>query len=83
MRLPPALVIHEDRYDDAALETELAAYDERRNQRRAIPPEKQMHKDKFGVSENYGWSENTARRLALQERSEFTAYIKSQGFKLG
>ncbi|MGY8990649.1 MAG: hypothetical protein ACKVHL_03560, partial [Rhodospirillales bacterium] len=72
-----------DRYDDADLETELAAYDARRNQRRSIPPEKQMHKDTFGISEQYGWSENTARRLALQERNEFTAYIKSQGFKLG
>ena len=82
MRLPPALVIHEDRYNDGALETELASYDERRNQRRAIPPEKQMHKDQFGISEIYGWSENAARRLSLQERQEFTAYIKSQGFNL-
>lgn len=82
MRLPPALVLHEDRYHDDALETELAAYDERRNQRRAIPPEKQMHQDQFGISEQYGWSENTARRLALQERKEFTGFIKRQGFKL-
>jgi len=82
MRLPPALVVHEDRYNDDALETELSSYDERRNQRRAIPPERQMYKEQYGISEQYGWSENTARRLSLQERKEFTAYIKKQGFAL-
>ena len=45
------------------------------------PLMKQMHKDKYGVSESHGWSENTARRLSLQERKEFSGYIKSQGFK--
>ncbi len=82
MRLPPSVVIHEDRYDDSQLENELASYDDRRNSRRPIPPEKQMHKDKYGISDQYGWSENTARRLSLQERNQFTAFIKGQGFAL-
>ncbi len=82
MRLPPAAVIHEDRYDDSKLETVLDAYDKRRNERRAIPPEKQMHKDKYGIADQYGWSENSARRLSVQERDDFTPFLKRQGFDL-
>src|SRR3984885_10701849 len=31
MRLPPAIVVHRERYDDTALEAEITAYDARRN----------------------------------------------------
>ncbi|MEQ8196313.1 MAG: nitroreductase family protein [Rhodospirillales bacterium] len=82
MRLPPAVVIHEDRYDDSDLETALSAYDARRNARRPMAPDRQMHKDKYGISENYGWSENAARRLSIQEREGFTPYLRGQGFAL-
>src|SRR3984885_12269270 len=33
MRLPPSVVVHRERYDDSALEFELAGYDQRRNDR--------------------------------------------------
>ena len=33
MRLPPSVVVHRERYDDSALEAEIAAYDERRHAR--------------------------------------------------
>ncbi|MEX2449366.1 MAG: nitroreductase family protein [Rhodospirillales bacterium] len=82
MRLPPAAVVHEDRYDDSNLEAELSAYDERRNARRPMAPDRQVHKDKYGISEHYGWSENAARRLSVQEREDFTPYLKRQGFEL-
>ncbi len=82
LRLPPSVVVHHGTYDDSALETELKAYDARRNKLQPIPPEKQMHKDEFGISDDYGWTENTARRLAKRERADFGAFIRSHGFDL-
>jgi nitroreductase/FMN reductase [NAD(P)H] len=79
LRLPPALVVHEDRYDDAQLEAELAAYDERVFARAPIPPEKQRHVDRYGVSERGTWSENLARQLSLPERPAFRAWLARHG----
>ncbi len=82
LRLPPSVVVHHGKYDDSALETELKAYDARRNKLQPIAPEKQMHQDDFGISDDYGWTENTARRLAKRERADFGAFIRSHGFDL-
>lgn len=82
MRLPPAVTVHTDRYDDGTLESELAAYDERREQRHRTTPERQLHVDRFGVSEGYGWTENVARRLAVRERERFRPWLEEHGFDL-
>ncbi len=82
LRLPSSVVVHHGKYDDSNLETELKAYDARRNAEQPIAVEKQMHKDDFGVSDDYGWTENTARRLAKRERPDFGAFIRSHGFDL-
>lgn len=82
MRLPPSVVVHEDQYREDDLERTLKSYDQRRNARRAIPPDRQMHLDKYGVSDSYGWTENAARRLSIRERDDFTAFLKDQGFNL-
>jgi len=82
LRLPAAVVRHQDRYDDSGLEAEIAAYDARRHARRPIPPASQMHTDRYGVAKEYTWSENAARRLSVRERADFTKYLKKQGFAL-
>tara|TARA_R110002072_G_scaffold203763_2_gene361825 strand:+ start:487 stop:1320 length:834 start_codon:yes stop_codon:yes gene_type:complete len=82
LRLPPSVVVHHGTYDDSALETELKAYDARRNKLQPIAPEKQMHQDDFGISDDYGWTENTARRLAKRERADFGDFIRTHGFDL-
>ncbi len=82
LRLPPSVVVHHGTYDDANLETELRAYDARRNRVQPIAPEKQMHKDDFGISDDYGSTENTARRLAKRERTAFGYFIRNHGFDL-
>jgi len=82
LRLPPSVVVHHGRYDDSNLEAELRAYDVRRNRVQPVPVEKQMHKDDFGVSADYGWTENAARRLAKRERANFGAFIRGHGFDL-
>jgi FMN reductase [NAD(P)H] len=80
MRLPPRLVVHRDRYDDAALAEEIAAYDERRHARQPIPPRSQLHVARFGELPVCHWSDNVARRLAVRERADFTRFLEEHGF---
>ncbi len=82
LRLPPSVVVHHGTYDDNDLENELRAYDVRRNRVQPIAPEKQMHLNDYGVSDDYGWTENTARRLSKRERDAFGAFIRGHGFDL-
>ncbi|MEX2614798.1 MAG: nitroreductase family protein [Alphaproteobacteria bacterium] len=82
MRLPPASVVHRDKYDDSSLEAETDAYDRRRHAIYAIPPEKQRHTDKYGALDFCGWSENATRQLSLPERAGFKAFLNSHGFRL-
>ena len=49
MRLPPAAVVHRNRYNDDAFEAVIDGYDQARHAVYAIPPEKQRHRDKYGT----------------------------------
>ncbi len=82
MRLPPAIVVHRDRYDSTNLADELAGYDDRRHARQPVPPEKQRHTDRYGVREVCPWSENVARQLSLPERADFREFLLVAGFDL-
>ncbi|MBL8805538.1 MAG: nitroreductase family protein [Rhodospirillales bacterium] len=79
-RLPTALRVHRDRYDEGDLDAAIAAYDARRN--RTKPFSKQRDTVRFGTAAEYGWSEDKARQYATLERADFGAYIRSIGFKL-
>jgi len=82
MRLPPALTVHTDRYDDADLDAELDAYDRRREARHATPRESQRFADRFGYADSYGWSEDKARQYSVPERHNFGPFIRRHGFGL-
>ena len=82
MRLPPAVTLHVDRYDDSGFEAALAAYDRRREAVHPTPPAKQRDAARHGVAERYGWSEDKARQYATPQRHAFTAYVRGQGFGL-
>ncbi len=82
LRLPPALTVHTDRYDDADLSAELEAYDRRRESRHATPPSGQRFVERFGVAEPYGWSEDKARQYSVPERHNFGPFIRGHGFGL-
>jgi nitroreductase len=82
MRLPPAIVVHHDTYDDARLEDELAAYDQRRHRRQPIAAHKQRLVEKYGRVAEYTWSENAARQLSVAERPSFRDFLLSHGFTL-
>jgi len=82
MRLPPALTVHTDRYDDRDLPAQLEAYDRRRESRHATPPASQRFVDRFGHTEPYGWSEDKARQYSVPERHNFGPFIRRHGFGL-
>lgn len=81
MRLPLAVTVHTDRYDDTRLAQEVAAYDRRRAARYSPPREQQRAPDIFGYADFYGWSEDKSRQAAAQPEGEsFPAHLRSRGF---
>ncbi len=82
MRLPPGVVVHRERYDDAAMTEEVAAYDARRRAREPIAPGSLKNLDVYGPKADVGWSENLARQLSVPERFGFAAWLRTRGFDL-
>jgi nitroreductase/FMN reductase [NAD(P)H] len=78
-RLPLAVTVHEDRYDDADFEAQLDAYDRRRATIHAF---KQRDVARWGQAEFYGWSEDKARQYGIPQRADFGAYVRARGFRL-
>ena len=81
-RLPRAVVVHTDRYDDSGQDGDIDGYDRLRHAIYPQPPERQRHPDRFGVADPYFWSEGVARQLALPERTEFRDFLQGHGFDL-
>lgn len=79
-RLPLALTVHEDRFDDADLAQQIDAYDHRRAAVR--PFRRQRDAARFGEAGFYGWSEDKARQYAVPQRADFGAFVRAQGFRL-
>lgn len=77
-RLPPAVVVHRERYDDSILPDALSAYDALR------PPAKPRYPEVHGPKpEGCSWSENAARQLSVPERAQFRAWLAAKGINLG
>jgi nitroreductase/FMN reductase [NAD(P)H] len=79
-RLPLAVTVHTDRYNETNLKQNIDAYDRRRQ---ALQPyRRQRYADRYPDVEFYGWSEEKARHYSVPEREDFGAFIRSQGFSL-
>ena len=79
-RLPLAVTVHTNRYDESDVKQNIDAYDRRRH---ALQPyRRQRYADRYADVEFYGWSEEKARHYSLPERQDFGAYIRKQGFNL-
>lgn len=82
MRLPLAVTVHDNTYDDEDLFGQVTAYDRRREAAHPTPPDAQRDTARFGISDDYGWSENRARQYARPMRTDFGAYIRRKNFDL-
>ncbi|HTV44188.1 MAG TPA: nitroreductase family protein [Stellaceae bacterium] len=81
MRLPLAVTLHTDRYDDTGLAEAIDAYDRRRAGRYTPPRERQRAPERFGYADFYGWSEDKARQAAASPEGEtFPAHLRARGF---
>ena len=79
-RLGLDVTIHRDRYDESGLKEKVAAYDRRRET--VQPYKSQRFSERFGKSDEYGWSEDKARQYSVPERADFGAFVRAKGFKL-
>jgi len=82
LRLPLEVTVHTDSYDDNQLVEQVADYDRRREAIEQTEPQQQRLVEQFGVSDEYGWSENRTRQYAVPARTDFGRYIRRQGFNL-
>lgn len=82
MRLPLTTTVNIDTYDDEKLIAEVSDYDLRREKVEKTRPDQQRLVEEFGVSPNYGWSENRTRQYSRPARDDFGSYIRAQGFNL-
>ncbi len=82
MRLPMRVTLHSDTYDDSEMLEHVADYDRRREDIEQTIPQNQRMVEQFGISPDYGWSENRTRQYSVPARSEFGRYIRGQGFDL-
>ena len=81
-RLPLDAFVHADRYDDGAFEAWIESYDARRHAALPLNPDRQRDLGRFGRADFYGWSEDKARQVAVSEREEFGAFVRSKRFRL-
>lgn len=79
-RLPLAVTVHRDRFDESDLRAKIEVYDRRRA---ALQPyAQQRFTSTFGTAAEYGWSEDKARQYSVPERADFGAFVRAKGFSL-
>ena len=47
-----------------------------------LDPDRQRDADRFGRADFYGWSEDKARQVAVNECGDFGAFVRSKRFRL-
>ena len=82
MRLPMTTTVKTDTYNDDNLLNEVSDYDIRREKIENTPADQQKYLEEYGVSPNYGWSEQRTRQYSFPARQDFGRYIRKQGFNL-
>jgi hypothetical protein len=81
LRLPLAVGLHIDHYDDSGLPAAIEAYDRRRDARFSIPHERRRARQTFGDAAFYGWSEDKTRQAAAEpEGQTFPTWLRARGF---
>jgi nitroreductase/FMN reductase [NAD(P)H] len=79
-RLPLAATVHQDRYRDHDLGSQIETYGRRRAAVR--PYSRQRLTQRFGEAATYGWSEDKARQYSEPLRADFGAFVRARGFCL-
>jgi nitroreductase len=80
LRLPLAVTVHRDRFDEASLRKGVVEYDRRRAE--VQPYRRQRDQEEDGISDDYGWSKDKVLQYATPLRADFGAFVRSKGFDL-
>lgn len=80
LRLPLSATLHVDAFDDSGIAQTIERYDSRRAA--AQPYAAQKFAAEYGLSPDYGWSEDKARQYSKPEREGFGAFLRTKGFRL-
>ncbi len=80
VRLPMSVTLHKNTYNTNNLRAKISDYDKRRQE--INPYKKQRQKEKYGISDSYGWSNDKARQASNKERFSFDRYIRNHGFDI-
>jgi FMN reductase [NAD(P)H] len=79
-RLPMAVTVHVDQFDETNLSQQIDTYDQRRHA--VLPMRRQRHAKLYPDAAFYGWSEDKARHYAQPERTDFGDFIRAKKFSL-
>lgn len=79
-RLPLKTTLHYDEYREAGLRSEVESYAERRGVEQ--PYASQRETEGFGEKQGYTWIDDKVRQYSRDERGDFGAFVKAQGFCL-
>ena len=79
-RLPTAVTVHLNQFDESDLQQHIDAYDRRRHA--LFPLRRQRNAQLYPDAAFNGWSEDKARHYAQPERADFGAFIRSKKFSL-
>lgn len=82
-RLPMAVTVHRDRYDDESAAGLIDDYDQRRAGGYQPPADAQVDVERWGAADFYGWSVEKARMVGRRERDQLARFLHDQGFGLG
>lgn len=80
MRLPLSVTVHRDRFSEENVKGKVDEYDQHRHKNQPVAQQRDV--ERYGVLDNYGWSEDKARQYAVEQRTDFGAFIRSKGFDL-
>lgn len=79
-RLPTAVTVHVNQFDESGLKEQIARYDAKRHA--LFPLRRQRYAKIYPDAAFNGWSEDKARHYSQPERADFGAFIRSKKFTL-
>jgi|UniRef100_UPI004047946E FMN reductase [NAD(P)H] len=79
-RLPTAVTVHVNQFNESGLKEQIDLYDEKRHA--LFPLRRQRYAKIYPDAAFNGWSEDKARHYSQPERADFGAFIRSKKFTL-
>jgi nitroreductase/FMN reductase [NAD(P)H] len=80
LRLPLAVTVHRNRFEETQIRQAVDAYDRRRHLAQPIRSQRGLESD--GAADFYGWSEDKVRQYARPERADWGHFVRGKGFRL-